>query len=144
MIMRILSPTIVILTLICSDVEASCVVHGLASVAGRPAAHLADRACHHALEVGRVGEAFRFQDLDIPVMGKVTAGEAYQDRAGLLCRRLTIETVSPEGKSARRRQWVGVACRVNVGRWVWSDVKVGHPDGEGSAVGEMREVQRRF
>lgn len=140
----VLSAAAVAFALACGDVEASCVVPGLASVAGRAGARLVDRACHHALEVGRVGEDFRFQDLDIAVMGKVTAGEAYQDRAGVLCRRLTIEMVSPEGNSARRRQWAGVSCREGEGRWVWSDVKIRDSDGEGSTLGEMREVQRRF
>lgn len=128
----------------CGGAAASCVVPGLAEVAGPAGERLADRACNHALEVGRLGEDFRFQDPTTEVMGTITAGEAYQDRSGTLCRRLTVTVVSAEGTQARRRQWAGIACRRGEGKWVWSDVEIRDAGGEGSAMGGMREVQRRF
>ncbi len=107
-----------------TSAPASACVTGLGTWLADDAAALADRACGVALEQGRVGEDFRFQDPATRTAGSVTAGEAFRDSTGVFCRRLTASLVAPSSGRVERRRWSGVACRRGPGDWVWSDVIV--------------------
>jgi len=104
---------------------------------------LVERTCDLAMEKGRAGEAFKFQDPGISVMGSVTAGDAFRDGNGVYCRRLTVELVRPAGGRLERLRWPGVACRLRHLDWNWADVEI-REAGDAPALAGMRGLQRRF
>ena len=132
-----------VLLMLSIDSATACMVDGLESVTGSAGAVVADRTCNTALERGRVGEEFHFQDPKIEVMGTVTAGVAYRNAKGVFCRRVTMTVVAPTERGLRRRQWSGVGCRRGHADWTWERLDVRLADDDAPTAG-MRPVPRRF
>ena len=122
----------------------ACSVPGLSDILQSNEAALVERTCDYALKRGRVGEAFKFQDPHLETMGSVVSGEAYRDRRGVYCRRLTISLIHPVNGRLERRRWPGVACRRGRRDWSWAEVEIREAGESRSTPTGMRQLQQRY
>lgn len=141
---RVIAAICSIVLMSSSNPARSCNVPGLADILQPDEAGLVEKTCDYALERGRVGEAFKFQDPYLSTMGSVVSGEAYRDGRGVYCRRLTISLIYPTNGRLERRRWPGVACRQGRRDWSWADVDIREAGEEHSAPNGMRQLQRRY
>jgi surface antigen len=144
MLYRLAASVLITSAVLCSVPAEACSVPGLSDILRSNEAALVERTCDYALERGRVGEAFKFQDPHLETMGSVVSGEAYRDRRGVYCRRLTITLIHPANGRLERRRWPGVACRHGRRDWQWADVEIREAGESRSTPTGMRQLQQRY